>query len=122
MLRGHQHFAAFVARRNHVANVFGRRGERFFADDVLARFEGGDGERRVIGRGRADVDDVDVGIGDQVVGLGIGFGDVVFLGFGFENGRDRIGEGDHFGVFGGVPAGEMCGGDAADANDADFQG
>ena len=38
--------------------------------DVLASIEGGDGEGRVVIIGRADVDDVDVGIVDQVVCFG----------------------------------------------------
>ena len=98
VLRGHQHFARLVARRDHLVNRAGRRRQRFFADDVLARFQSRNRQRRVISRGRADVDDVDVGVGDQVVGFEVGFGDAVFFGFGLQNRLDRIGKGDHFGV------------------------
>ena len=41
VLSRHEFFARFVAGGNHVLNQIGIGCERFFADDVFARVEGG---------------------------------------------------------------------------------
>ena len=60
MLRGHQRFSGFVAGSDHAFDILGCGGEGLFADDMLAGFQRGDGERSVVHIGDAEIDDVDV--------------------------------------------------------------
>src|SRR5260221_1499466 len=67
VLGGHQELSAAITRRDHLPDRLGRRRERLFADDMLAGAQCGDGQWRVIVVRSADVDNIQVRIGDQVL-------------------------------------------------------
>src|SRR5207247_565100 len=48
----------------HLAGIIQRAGEGFFAGDVFAGFEGGDGHFGVGVVGAGDIDEIDFGVGD----------------------------------------------------------
>ena len=88
---------------------------------MFAGVEGGDGQRGVVAVGCADVDDVDVFIADKVFGFFVEPVDVLFFAVLFERFGVDVGEGDEFGVFAVVPAGVVCAGYAADADESNFE-
>ena len=76
----HQRLRHMLADRRLVAVAPEIAGERLFADHVLAGLHRIDDHRRVqIGR-RADVDDIDIGVGDQVAKAAIRRRDLVAAG------------------------------------------
>ncbi len=73
----HQRFRNMLADRGLVAFAAEISGERLFADDVLAALHGLDDHRSMqVGR-RADVDDIDLVVTDNLAVAPISFGDVV---------------------------------------------
>ena len=63
--------AAFADRLAHRRHVLVREGDRLFDDQVLAGARRGDRLLRVEGVGGADVDDVDVAVGQHLVEAGV---------------------------------------------------
>ena len=98
VLGGHEEFSGFVAGGNHVFDEIGIGCEGFFADDVFACFEGGDGEGGVVVIGGADVDDVDVGVFEEIIDVGVAFGDVEVVCPTFEYVGVDVAAGDEVGV------------------------
>jgi len=62
VLGGHEHFAAGIPRRNHIADEIGIRREGFFAQDMLARLQGRNRQRRMIIIGGTNINNVDARI------------------------------------------------------------
>src|SRR5262245_60683982 len=67
----HQLAAMLAAHRNHVVRFFERYRQRFLDDDVLAGTGGGD--RRAVMKevGQADVDNLAIGLGNQLIDVGV---------------------------------------------------
>ena len=79
VLRGHQLLAGGIARRDHGPDV-GRCGrQRLLADHILASLQRGDDQFCVVHVGRANVDDVDIRVVDDIRGIGGQFGDAIVL-------------------------------------------
>src|SRR5262249_55833290 len=55
-------------------------GERLLADDVLSRLHGLEDHRRMQRGGRADIDDVDLLVGQQTLEIAMRCADLMFLG------------------------------------------
>ena len=121
VLRRHQLLARGIARRDHLANVLGRGGQRLFADHVLASRQRGNGQRSVIHVGRADVDNVDIGIAEQCLRIGVQLGDPVFCAKALQRVLDNIAAGDQFGLARSLPARDVRAGDPANADDTHFE-
>ena len=121
VLGGHQGFARPIARVDHPADIVGRRRQRLLAEHVLARLQRGDGQRRVIHIGSADIDDVDVGIAEQRLRVGMEFGHAMFCTEALKRLGPYIATGHQFGVCGSLPTGDMRACNAADADDTDFE-
>ena len=121
VLRGHQHFAALVAGGDHTLDI-GRRGRQgLLADDMLARFQGGDAEIGMIHVGRADIDDIDIGIVDDGGAIGFEALDIPLLAPALQSRRHDISAGDDFGMGRSRPAGHMRPRDAANTDHTHFQ-
>ena len=63
---GEDELGMLLVGGEHGVKPFQRVGQAFFADDVLAGVHGGDGERRMAGVIRADVDEIDFRIVQHV--------------------------------------------------------
>ena len=70
VLSGHEGFARFVSGGNHIFDELGFGGQRFFTDDMFACFKGCNGQWGMVVVGGANVDDVDVGVFEQVFWVG----------------------------------------------------
>ena len=70
MLRGHQGLAGTITSFDHAVDVGGGGGKWLFADHMFAGIERRDGQFGVIHVGRADIDDIDIGVVDDVSGIG----------------------------------------------------
>jgi hypothetical protein len=76
----HQRLRHIAADRRLVVGTAEVTGERLLADDVLSRLHGLDDHLGVCRRRRADVDDVDVFVGEQRAVIAMGRGDAMLLG------------------------------------------
>ena len=121
MLSRHQQFTRFVPCGNHFFDERRVRRQRFFANDVFARTQRGNGQRRVVVIGRADIDDVDIGILKQHIGIGDEFLNAVFFAPFFEHLRIDIAACHQIGMFRCLPSRDVAAGDAAHADDGDVQ-
>jgi hypothetical protein len=123
VLRGHQELAGLVARLDHLADLVGRRRQRLLANDVLARFERGDGKRRVKGARRANIDDVEVGVLRELGGIGVALlgVDAHLVADAVQHIGVRVSERDDFGVRRGFPAGEVRTRNTSDSDHANFK-
>ncbi len=72
---------------------------RFFAEDVLFGLGGADGPFAVMGMRRGDVDDIDVGIGEEGFVTAMRVGKLVEPGKFVGLGLDPAGNGDEFALF-----------------------
>ena len=87
----------------------------------LSAFNAAMAKGGMMGVGGGDVDDVDVGVVEEVRRVGRELRDFVLLAPAFEDGFVNVAPGDQFGMFRGIPAGNVAPGNAAYADDADFQ-
>jgi hypothetical protein len=118
MLRRHQLLPRTIAGLDHLADLPRRRGQRLLADHVLARVEGGDRQRRMVSAGCAHVDDVNVGVVDQFLGVGGEFRHVVFPPPRLQHVVADVAAADEFSVFGGQPPRNVGAGDSANPDDS----
>ena len=122
VLCGHQQLAGCIAGSDHVAD-FTRRGRQWLlADDVLARLQRRNAERRVIAVRRADVDYVDVGIAEQRGRVRFQACDAVLFAPDLQGGLADVAAGHHFCVFRSGPARHVRAGDTAHTDYANLQG
>ena len=107
----------------HLARLAGVHGHARLAEDVLARFEGGDGEVAVhVGPG-ADADGVDVGGGEEGGDIGLDAGDAELLGDGATARLAAVADGDQLDLTGLAEAGDVAQLHvAAGADEANAQG
>ena len=107
----------------HLARLAGVHGHARLAEDVLARFEGGDGEVAVhVGPG-ADADGVDVGGGEEGGDIGLDAGDAELLGDGATARLAAVADGDQLDLPGLAEAGDVAQLHvAAGADEANAQG
>ena len=111
-LRGGEHLAPFAQIHRHAR----------LTENVLARFERRDGDRRVQDGRRADPDDVEVGPVEHLGPVVHDFGDVEFLRDAPGRFEPRIADRDDLHLRQGEQAGQMpLPDDAARADDADAQ-
>ena len=108
-----------VARAEIAHQVRSRR-QGLFADHVLARLQGSDGQRGMIVVGCADVDDVDVGIPEQVVDVGVQLGDAVLLTPFLKNCFVDVCAGDQLCMLRCFPAGDMYASDTSHTDNSYF--
>ena len=66
-----QQLAGLLGRLDHARGVGRRQRDRLLAEDVLAGLQGGDGHLGVPRRRQADVDHVEVRIGQHLVEVGV---------------------------------------------------
>ena len=115
VLRRHQQLARFIARRNHILDQSGVWREGFFADNVLARLKGGDGQRGVVIVRRANID---IWIAEQILNTRVSLGYIQVVGPCIEDLGADVAAGGEIGVFGSFPPGNMRPGNSADADNA----
>ena len=122
MLRRHQRLAGFVTGRNHLVNVGGCGGQRFLTDDMLAGIERGNRQLGMIHVGRADINDVEIRVVDNIRRVGAQFGDAMLLAPALQHRVHHITASHHFGMFRRRPTGHVGLSNATDADDTDFEG
>src|SRR5262245_19250494 len=76
----HARFRHVLADRSLVVAAPEISGERLLADDVFSRLHGLDDHRGMQRGWRADIDDVDLRVGEQVLEIAIGSRDLMLLG------------------------------------------
>ena len=109
-----------TARFDHLVRLPNCDAHRLFADDMLAGIGGSDSHGRVQPVGRADADDLEALIGQQVAPVGVVIADIVFIHVAARAGFVEIRNRDDIAVIGQRTIGrEMADGDAATADDAD---
>ena len=119
-----QLLSGFLSGFDHQAGICGALGHGLFAHDVLARVQRVDGDFRVRAVGGADVNHVDLRIGQQflIIGINLCAGHAVFLGGLHRALLDQVAEGNHVRHIHSLNRGHVLAvGDAAAADDTDFQ-